>query len=149
MVSSLVQTDNYLCSGEVGEFPVIWLRDTSLDEKTYSIGPAMKARWVSQGLSLFLPTYLPICLPVSLSLAFLSRCISLSVSSNLPVFRNLVMRTFDVTQSPLSLKLENNELLMEWPGEVKSRYCFSKDQATIYQILFLLAPRQKSQLWWS
>ena len=38
-------------SGQIGEFPVIWLRDTSPDEKTYSIGSAMKARWVWQELS--------------------------------------------------------------------------------------------------
>ncbi|PAV77549.1 hypothetical protein WR25_07165 [Diploscapter pachys] len=30
--------------GVEGKYPLIWLRDTSPDERTYSIGPAMKAR---------------------------------------------------------------------------------------------------------
>uniref|UniRef100_A0A0K0DJ24 TauD domain-containing protein n=1 Tax=Angiostrongylus cantonensis TaxID=6313 RepID=A0A0K0DJ24_ANGCA len=65
-------------SGMKGKFPVIWLRDCSLDPKTYSIGPAMTAR-------------------------------------------KLTMNEFDVEQNPKSVRLENEELVIDWE-ETQSRF---------------------------
>nr|AAM82167.1 gamma-butyrobetaine,2-oxoglutarate dioxygenase [Angiostrongylus cantonensis] len=64
--------------GMKGKFPVIWLRDCSLDPKTYSIGPAMTAR-------------------------------------------KLTMNEFDVEQNPKSVRLENEELVIDWE-ETQSRF---------------------------
>ncbi|CAI4230887.1 unnamed protein product [Auanema sp. JU1783] len=69
------------CDGHEAVLPIIWLRDTSPDPKTYTFSPAMTAR-------------------------------------------NLVMDKFDVEQSPTSIKLDKdkNELVLEWPGDIVSRY---------------------------
>lgn len=67
--------------GTNGLFPYVWLRDCSLDSKTYAIGSAMKGR-----------------------LHF--------------------MRDFDVNIRPLHLNLNKNDncVLIQWPGDVLSRY---------------------------
>uniref|UniRef100_A0A1I8C2D8 TauD domain-containing protein n=1 Tax=Meloidogyne hapla TaxID=6305 RepID=A0A1I8C2D8_MELHA len=62
-------------------FPYVWLRDCSLDDKTYVISNAMKGRLHS-------------------------------------------MRDFDVNVKPINFRLDSKgkSLLVEWPGNVNSRY---------------------------
>uniref|UniRef100_A0A915LGG4 TauD/TfdA-like domain-containing protein n=1 Tax=Meloidogyne javanica TaxID=6303 RepID=A0A915LGG4_MELJA len=60
-------------------FPYVWLRDCSLDDKTYVISDAMKGRLHT-------------------------------------------MRDFDVNIEPISFRANSSNLIVEWPGNVVSRY---------------------------
>ncbi|GMT16839.1 hypothetical protein PFISCL1PPCAC_8136, partial [Pristionchus fissidentatus] len=67
--------------GQTGDFPLVWMRDSSPDPQTYSLSPAMSAR-------------------------------------------NLHMSTFDVEVEPLSYSISpsDNQLHVEWPGSVTSKF---------------------------
>ncbi|GMS84649.1 hypothetical protein PENTCL1PPCAC_6824 [Pristionchus entomophagus] len=84
-LSSVTRHDRILTvkwdDGCTGDFPLVWMRDSSPDALTYSLSPAMSAR-------------------------------------------NLHMNSFDVEVEPLSFSIspQDNELHIEWPGKVTSKF---------------------------